>query len=88
MKAVCRFALAALLSSLAATTALGGQATPPKDPQAAKPAAPKPEQKPDQKPEQKPEDQQKYEETVIVSASRTEEKLINAPATMIRCPCR
>jgi iron complex outermembrane receptor protein len=50
----------------------------PKDPQA-KPA----EQKPEQKPEEKPADQpQKYEETVVVSASRTEEKLVNAPATM------
>jgi outer membrane receptor protein involved in Fe transport len=45
------------------------------------PAKP-PEQKPDPKPEQKPEEPQKYEETVIVSASRTEEKLINAPATV------
>jgi outer membrane receptor protein involved in Fe transport len=41
-----------------------------------------PEQKPDPKPEQKPDEPQKYEETVIVSASRTEEKLINAPATV------
>jgi iron complex outermembrane receptor protein len=35
-----------------------------------------------QTPEQKPDETQKYEETVVVSASRTEEKLINAPATM------
>jgi outer membrane receptor protein involved in Fe transport len=35
-----------------------------------------------QKPEPTPEEQPKYEETVVVSASRTEEKLINAPATM------
>ena len=39
-------------------------------------------QKPDQKPEQKPEEPPKFEETVVVSASKTEEKLINAPATM------
>jgi iron complex outermembrane receptor protein len=39
-------------------------------------------QKPDPKPEQKPDEPQKYEETVVVSASRTEEKLINAPATV------
>jgi outer membrane receptor protein involved in Fe transport len=31
---------------------------------------------------QKPEEPAKYEETVVVSASRSEEKLINAPATM------
>jgi outer membrane receptor protein involved in Fe transport len=42
----------------------------------------KPEPKPDQKPEQKPEETPKYEETVVVSASKSEEKLINAPATM------
>jgi outer membrane receptor protein involved in Fe transport len=40
--------------------------------------APKPEQKPEQKPEEPP----KYEETVVVSASKSEGKLINAPATM------
>ena len=34
------------------------------------------------RPTQKPEEPAKYEETVVVSASRTEEKLINAPATM------
>ena len=50
----------------------------PKDPQAAKP-----EQKPEPKPDQ-PAEQPKYEETVVVSASRNEEKLINAPATMTR----
>ncbi len=33
-------------------------------------------------PSQKPEEPAKYEETVVVSASRAEEKLINAPATM------
>jgi outer membrane receptor protein involved in Fe transport len=51
----------------------------PKDPQ--KPSEQKPaEQKPpDQKPPDKP---QKYEETVVVSASKTEEKLVNAPATV------
>jgi outer membrane receptor protein involved in Fe transport len=45
------------------------------------PAQPQ-EKKPEQKPEQKPEEPQKYEETVVVSASKAEEKLINAPATM------
>src|SRR3954468_10891630 len=80
MKAVCRFALAALLCAAAVPAAAGPQApTPAKPPQA---TAPKPEQKPDQKPEPKPDEPQKYEETVVVSASRTEEKLVNAPATM------
>src|SRR3954447_6999420 len=80
MKAVCRFALAALLCAAAVPVAAAPQVTTPaKDPQA---TAPKPEQKPDQKPEPKPDEPQKYEETVVVSASRTEEKLVNAPATM------
>jgi len=65
--------------ALASATALQAQqpaAGQAKDPQApaAKPADQKPEQKPDQPP--------KYEETIVVSASRTDEKLINAPATM------
>jgi len=88
MKAVCRWACAAVLA-LASATALEAQqpaAGPAKDPQtpASKPADQKPaEQKPaEQKPEQKPDEPQKYEETVVVSASRNEEKLINAPATM------
>ncbi len=42
----------------------------------------KDQQKPPQKPEQKPDEPQKYEETVVVSASKTEQKLVNAPATM------
>jgi len=45
-------------------------------------AQPSTTQKPDAKPEQKPEEPPKFEETVVVSASRAEEKLINAPATM------
>ena len=43
---------------------------------------PVPENKPEQPEQQKPAEQPKYEETVIVSASRTEEKLVNAPATV------
>jgi outer membrane receptor for ferrienterochelin and colicin len=35
-----------------------------------------------QKPAEKPEEPPKFEETVVVSASRAEEKLIDAPATM------
>jgi iron complex outermembrane receptor protein len=75
MKSVCRGALVVLLTAAAAVP---GRAQPPAAPAQA-PPAPKPA---DQKPEQKPDEPQKYEETVVVSASRTEEKLINAPATM------
>ncbi|HXH05463.1 MAG TPA: TonB-dependent receptor [Vicinamibacterales bacterium] len=46
--------------------------TPPAQP----PAAPQP------KPEEQPPEVPRYEETVVVSASRTEERLVNAPATM------
>jgi outer membrane receptor protein involved in Fe transport len=72
MNAVCRFAVAAVFVAAAAPSARAQQAQPP-------PAAP-PQR--EQKPEQKPEEPPKYEETVVVSASRTEEKLVNAPATM------
>jgi outer membrane receptor protein involved in Fe transport len=75
MNVVCRFALAALIGAAAATSAAaqGSQ-------QAAAQQAQ--EKKPDQQPQQKPEEQPKYEETVVVSGSRTEEKLINTPVTM------
>ena len=47
------------------------------------PQANRPEQPEQQKPaEQKPVETPKYEETVVVSASKTEEKLVNAPATI------
>jgi iron complex outermembrane receptor protein len=52
------------------------------------PAAPStPSQQPQtppsqQQPQNPPEQEPKYEETVVVSASKTEEKLVNAPATM------
>jgi outer membrane receptor protein involved in Fe transport len=91
MKAVCRWACAMVfaVTSAAALQAQQPAAGAAKDPQAAaskpadqKPAEQKPAQKPDQKPEQKPDEPQKYEETVVVSASKSEEKLINAPATM------
>lgn len=58
-----------------------GQAAPPKpaEPQA---ATKEKQEKQEKKDPQKPEDPQKYEETVVVSASRASEKLVNAPATM------
>jgi outer membrane receptor protein involved in Fe transport len=80
--------VATLLSVAAVSTAFAQQPASQK-PDAQKPDQQKPEQKPaeqkpaEQKPEEKPAEQpQKYEETVVVSASKTEEKLINAPATM------
>jgi outer membrane receptor protein involved in Fe transport len=73
MKVVRRMAFAVLLPLIgvplhAQETSQGGQTN------AQQPTA--------QKPEQNPEEQPKYEEVVVVSASKTEEKLINAPATM------
>ena len=73
MRAVSWVALTIALA--VAAPAAGAQQPPP-----AQPATP-PAQ-PAQPPQPKPDDPVKYEETVVVSASRTEEKLINAPATM------
>src|SRR5688500_11831584 len=73
MRAVSWVALTIALA--VAAPAAGAQQPPP-----AQPATP-PAQ-PAQLPQPKPDDPVKYEETVVVSASRTEEKLINAPATM------
>jgi iron complex outermembrane receptor protein len=81
MNVVCRFAFAAVILAAMATSARA-QASQPAPAQPA-PAQPAPEQqKPAPSPEQQPEEQPRYEETVVVSASRTEERLINAPATM------
>jgi iron complex outermembrane receptor protein len=75
MKVVCHFAFAAvLLTGVAIPAAAQGQ-----QPAAAGSAQ---DQKPEQPAEQKPDEQPRYEETVVVSASKTEERLINAPATM------
>ena len=96
MNAVCRFTVAAaVLATLggpAITSDLAAQQParqggtvqqPPAQPQATQPPAAQPPAKPPAaQPPAKPEEQPKYEETVVVSASRTEEKLINAPATM------
>ena len=77
MNVVCRVVLAASVLAVA-TSAV---AAPRQQPAGQQP----PQQtKPDQQQTQKPEEEQpqKYEETVVVSGSRTEEKLINAPVTM------
>jgi outer membrane receptor protein involved in Fe transport len=82
MHFVCRMSFATVLATgLALPSSAAAQAAgqPPQQPAttqqqpAAQPATP----------QQKPEEQEpKYEETVVVSASKTEEKLVNAPATM------
>ncbi len=77
MNFVCRVSFAAVIAlklalpAAASAGQAGGQQPPAQPPAQQPPAQPKPE---DQQP--------KYEETVVVSASRTEEKLVNAPATM------
>ena len=78
MRAVCCVALAFALSTVVAPVARAQTppATPPPATQPAQPPAQPAAPKPD------PDEPQKYEETVVVSASRSEEKLINAPATM------
>jgi outer membrane receptor for ferrienterochelin and colicin len=73
MNLVCRAVLTTLFAVAASSAA--AQSAQPSAPQAQQPAA-------DQAAQQKPEEQPKYEETVVVSASKAEEKLINAPATM------
>jgi len=79
MKGVCRGALAALLIG-ATVPAYAQQPAQQQTPAQTKPDPQKPaEQKPEEKPAEQP---QKFEETVVVSASKTEEKLVNAPATM------
>jgi iron complex outermembrane receptor protein len=45
-------------------------------------AAPQAQEQPEQRPQQKPEEGLGYEETVVVSASRSDQKLVDAPATM------
>ena len=76
MNVVCRVVLAAGVLAVAASAAAAPRQQP-----AGQQA---PQTKPSQPETQKPEEQepQKYEETVVVSGSRTEEKLINAPVTM------
>jgi outer membrane receptor protein involved in Fe transport len=81
MKFVPCVVAAVFAAALTAAPAAAGQ------PPAQKPTDPKEQQPPAQKPDPKPadpktEEQQKYEETVVVSASKTEQKLVNAPATM------
>jgi len=73
MNVVCRLALVAALAAVAAP-AVAESAQQPAAQQQGQEAKPDPQQKPEEPP--------KYEETVVVSGSRTEEKLINTPVTM------
>jgi iron complex outermembrane receptor protein len=78
MKPVCRFICVAAMALSLTPTGVAAQGTAGQPP--AQPAQPKPDpQKPDP---QKPDEPQKYEETVVVSASRAEQRLVNAPSTM------
>jgi outer membrane receptor protein involved in Fe transport len=74
-------AMALILAGAPALLAQQGS-TPAKDPQAPKTTQTSAEQKPEEQKPAKPEGSQKYEETLVVSASKSEEKLLNAPATM------
>jgi outer membrane receptor protein involved in Fe transport len=79
MKSLCRTALVG--SAMVWVCAIGSAAaqTPPTTTPGGKPPA---NQTPAEKPPQKPEAAPTFEETVVVSASKGEEKLIDAPATM------
>jgi iron complex outermembrane receptor protein len=83
MRLVCRVALAALMLTVGALAPVQAQ----QEPAAKQPQGTKPEQQPAQekKPgeeQEKPQELPKYEETVVVSSSRTEVRLIDAPVTM------
>ena len=76
MNVVCRVVLATTILALAAPVCAAPE---PQQPGGQQPQQTSPDQQQTQKPEEEP---QKYEETVVVSGSKTEEKLINAPVTM------
>ncbi len=81
MKPIVRLAPAMALAAFVIVVHAGGVSAQTQ----AQTAAPTPAAQPPEKDPaatQKPEEPAKYEETVVVSASRSEEKLINAPATM------
>jgi len=73
MNLVCRVALAAAMLAAAAPAVAAPRQ---------QPAGQQTQTTPDQQPTQKPEQPPTYEETVVVSGSRAEEKLINTPVTM------
>ena len=75
MRSRCHLLFAFLLALGSASSVAAQQPPQPAPPNAQQPPA-------EQAPEQNPDEPQKYEEVVVVTASKTEEKLINAPATM------
>ena len=77
MRSVFRCLCAVAMATAVGAPAAFAQATQPTTPPAAQ--KPKDPQKPEQKPETQPPN---YEETVVVSGSKTEQKLVNAPVTM------
>ncbi|HSC29515.1 MAG TPA: TonB-dependent receptor [Vicinamibacterales bacterium] len=74
MSSVCRSGALAALVWIASTGVAAAQQPPAQQPPA--------QQQPPAKPEQKPGETPRYEETVVVSASKAEERLVDAPATM------
>ena len=82
MYLACRVLLFVALVTSAARSSAAQQPTAQQPSPQQTPAQQPPAQPQEKKPDQKPEEPQKYEETVVVSASKAEEKLINAPATM------
>ena len=89
MRSVCRILCAGAVATSLVAPASGSQAQAPPAAAAAQTAQEKEKQEKErlerEKREKEQADQQqaaKYEETVVVSASRASEKLVNAPATM------
>jgi outer membrane receptor protein involved in Fe transport len=87
MNLACRAALMSAVVVASAAMPLSAapqasQSSTSQQPASQQPATTTPQPSTTQQPTNPPEEQQKYEETVVVSASRTEEKLANAPATM------
>jgi iron complex outermembrane receptor protein len=80
MNPVCRVALAATVAIMLAMPSASAQQPPAQPPAAQQPAPPPSAAQPPAQPQQPKEPT--YEETVVVSASRTEQKLVDAPATM------
>jgi iron complex outermembrane receptor protein len=78
MKLSCRLVCSAVVVVWGWGSPVAAQ-TPPPPPQGAKPPVQQPPATP---PPDKPQEPAKFEETVVVSASKGEEKLIDAPATM------
>src|SRR5688572_32225860 len=78
MNSVCRVALSAVMATavFGRVDALAQTQPPPTQPPATQ------QQPPPAKPEAKPEEQPKYEETVVVTGAKTEQKLIDSAATM------